>query len=123
MPNISFYGSHNSAYVIEDEGKIITVLEVERFLNLKNSGMAQYMCPKVSDLLFLAKYIPEFLMKTFNIEKFDNCYYLNADVIIDTVHHLQTFIPADNYIECKHHEAHTAGAFYQSPYEKALIFS
>ena len=65
MANIAFYGSHNSAYVVEENGKILTVLEVERFLNYKNSGMAQYMCPKNADLLFLSEYIPNFLKKKF----------------------------------------------------------
>ena len=68
MANIAFYGSHNSAYVVEENGKILTVLEVERFLNYKNSGMAQYMCPKNADLLFLSEYIPNFLKKKFNIK-------------------------------------------------------
>ena len=31
MANISFYGSHNAAVVVEDQGKIVTVIEVERF--------------------------------------------------------------------------------------------
>ena len=60
MPNIAFYGSHNSAYVIEDEGKILAVLEVERFLNLKNSGMAQYLCPKVTDIFFMLNIFQSF---------------------------------------------------------------
>jgi hypothetical protein len=37
MANISFYGSHNAAYVVEEDGKILLVLEVERYLNFKNS--------------------------------------------------------------------------------------
>jgi len=28
MANISFYGSHNAAYVVEDKGEILLVLEV-----------------------------------------------------------------------------------------------
>jgi hypothetical protein len=31
MANISFYGSHNSAVVVEDQGKIVVVVEMERF--------------------------------------------------------------------------------------------
>ena len=42
MANISFYGSHNSALTIEDKGEILCVLEVERFTNYKNGGIAQY---------------------------------------------------------------------------------
>ena len=72
MANIAFYGSHNSAYVVEEGGKILLVLEVERFLNYKNSGLAQYMCPKPLDILFFAQYIPEFIMKHLNISEFEN---------------------------------------------------
>ena len=55
MANIAFYGSHNASIVIEDGGEILLVLEFERFLNYKNSGIAQYKCPKHSDLLFIAE--------------------------------------------------------------------
>ncbi len=43
MANISFYGSHNSAVAVEQDGKLICVIEVERFLNVKNAGYAQYL--------------------------------------------------------------------------------
>jgi carbamoyltransferase len=123
MANISFYGSHNAAYVVEENGKILLVLEVERLLNYKNSGMAQYMCPKVPDLLFLAEYIPQYIMKKLNITEFENCYALNSDVIIDGHHRLEEKIPAKNYIHGHHHRSHAAGTFYQSPYEEAVVFS
>ncbi len=123
MANISFYGSHNAAYVVEESGKILLVLEVERFLNYKNSGIAQYACPKVSDLLFLGQYIPKYIMKILGISEFDNCYYLNTDVILDKSYSLEKFIPAKNYEYGFHHRSHAAGTFYQSPYEEALIFS
>ena len=124
MANISFYGSHNAAYVVEDNGEILLVLEVERFLNYKNSGMAQYKCAKVPDLIFLAQYIPQYIMNHLGIDKFENCYHLNTDVIMgNNRYQLHEHIPADNYIGCRHHEAHAAGTFYQSPYEKSLIFS
>lgn len=123
MANISFYGSHNAAYVVEEDGKILLVLEVERFLNYKNSGLAQYMCPKNEDIIFLAEYIPKFIMKKFNIDKFENCYFINSDVILDQVYKLEQYIKADNYIHGLHHQSHVAGAFYQSPYSEAIAFS
>ena len=123
MANISFYGSHNAAYVVEENGEILLVLEVERLLNFKNSGMAQYLCPKNTDLLFLAEYIPQYIMKKLNITEFENCYYLNADVITDRLHQMEQYIPAKNYIHSLHHKSHAAGCFYQSPYQEALIFS
>lgn len=123
MANISFYGSHNATYVVEENGEILIVLEVERFLNYKNSGMAQYQCPKNSDLIFLSEYIPDYLKRTLNIKEFDTCYHLNTDVIMDKVYHLEKGIKAKNYVYALHHEAHAAGCFYQSPYQDALVFS
>jgi len=123
MANISFYGSHNAAYVVEENGEILLVLEVERFLNYKNSGMAQYLCPKVPDLIYLSKYIPQFIMNKLGINEFENCYFINTDVIIDTHFRLERNIPAKNYIERLHHRSHAVGAFYQSPYKESLIFS
>lgn len=123
MANIAFYGSHNAAYVVEEGGKILLVLEVERLLNYKNSGIAQYKCPKFDDILFFAEYIPKFIMKKYGIAEFENCYYLNSDVILYEKHELEKFIPAKNYIHCLHHQSHAAGSFYQSPFREALIFS
>ena len=123
MANISFYGSHNSAYVVEEGGKILMVLEVERFLNSKNSGMAQYQCPKNADLIFLAKMIPAWLKKKLGVTEYDKCYYINSDVIMDKTYFLEKEIECNEYIDVKHHEAHAAGCFYQSPYQDALVFS
>jgi carbamoyltransferase len=123
MANISFYGSHNAAYVVEENGEILLVLEVERFLNYKNSGMAQYKCPKVENLLFYAEYIPKYICEKLNIKEFDNCYYLNTDVIIYEKHDLEQFIPAKKYVHGLHHEAHAAGCFYQSSHKEMLVFS
>lgn len=109
MYNISFYGSHNAAYVVEKDGDIKLVLEVERFLNYKNSGMAQYACPNTRNLLFFSKLIPEFIMNELGIDEFENCYFLNCDVILNSHHRLERDINAKNYIECLHHRSHAAG--------------
>ena len=123
MYNISFYGSHNAAYVVEKDGEILLVLEVERFLNYKNSGIAQYACPNTRNLVFFSKMIPEFIMNYLGIEEFENCYFLNCDVLLYEYYKLQKHIKAKNYIEISHHKSHAAGVFYQSPYQEALIFS
>ena len=85
--------------------------------------MAQYITPKADDIVFLAKYISNYIMNKFGINEFENCYYLNTDVNHYGLHRLEEFIPAKNYINCLHHEAHAAGSFYQSPHKEALIFS
>ena len=123
MANISFYGSHNASYVVEENNEILLVLELERFLNYKNSGLAQYKCPKTEDILFYAQYIPKWIMEKLNITEFENCYHLNTDVIIYEKYDLEKYIPAKNYKECLHHEGHAAGCFYQSSHNEMLIFS
>lgn len=123
MYNISFYGSHNAAYVVEKNNEIVLVLEVERFLNYKNSGIAQYACPNIKNLLFFSKMIPEYIMNSLGIDEFENCYFLNSDVILNEYYRLEKNIKAKNYTECLHHRSHAAGTFYQSPYKEALVFS
>lgn len=124
MINIAFYGSHNAAYAVEKDGEIVLVLEVERFLNYKNSGLAQYMCPKNDDLLFLAEYIPKFIMQKLGIKMFDTCYHMNTEVILGTDRYdLKDFILAREFKPALHHQSHAANAFYQSPYQEALAFS
>lgn len=122
MANISFYGSHNAAIVVEKDNKILTVIEIERFLNNKNKGYAQYLVSKSRD--FLMKEILKFIEKEYGITEFENCFFLNTQ----TIHHgklteYETFIPAKNYVKGLHHLSHAACGFYQTDYEKALIVS
>ena len=56
MANIAFYGSHNAAVVVEKDGEIVTVIELERFLTKKNAGHSQY----------LISYSRKFLLKLFH---------------------------------------------------------
>ena len=122
--DISFYGSHNAAYAVSKNGKIIEVLEVERLVNEKNCGVAQYKTVKPIDILYLSKYFGQYIKNRYGVENFDRCYYQNTDVIIDEItYKLHEDIPALEYISCLHHEAHAAGSFYQSNFESALIFS
>lgn len=120
--NISFYGSHNSAIVVEDGGKIICVVEVERFLNKKNAGYGQYLVSHTRH--FLLKEILKWIEKTYHISEYENCYYLNSDTIeTDGKIFYHELIPAKHYENCLHHLSHAACGFYQSDYEKALIVS
>ena len=121
--NLSFYGSHNAAFTLADDKEIIEVLEVERFLNMKNMGIAQYKTNQ--DILAIVPRIVKYFQDKYNIETFDNCIFLNTDVNIDEKNYnLAEHIPAKNYInKYRHHQCHAAGTFYQSPYNKALVFS
>jgi carbamoyltransferase len=123
MPNVSFYGSHNAALVIEDKGQILEIIELERLFNSKNMGLAQYKTPRGEFILPVTEWLSKYIQEKFNTDQFDNCIYMNTDVAIYERHELSRLIPAKNYIYGHHHESHAAGGFYQSPYQKALIFS
>lgn len=124
MASIGFYGSHNAALAIEKDGEITHVVEVERILNYKNSGVAQYKTVRPDFIHELVGYIKDYIIQVSGIEIFDKCYYMNTDVVIENERFdLHTLIPAKEYVYGLHHQSHAAGSFYQSPYKEALIFS
>lgn len=124
MANIAMYGSHNGGIAVENNGEIVLVLEIERLLAEKNMGIAQYKVPPQHLIVEYMKRLTRFITQYTGIDEFENCFYQNTDVCMDEVHYeMARYIPAKNFIYKLHHEAHAAGAFYQSPFDKALIFS
>lgn len=127
MANISFHGSHNGAIVLEQDGEIICVIEIERFLNYKNVGIAQYKVP--SYIMITMEQIVKWIEKEYGITEYDNCYFSSTDFIGEDFQgtHIafQTnkMLKAKNYIHGLHHESHANGTFYQSTFNEALIFS
>ena len=122
MANIAFYGSHNATVAVEKEGKIITVIEVERFLSMKNAGYAQYLISYTRP--YLMKYILKYIEDEYGISEYENCYYLNTDTIENgTKVHYEKLISAKNYHNSLHHLSHAACALYQTDYQEALIIS
>jgi carbamoyltransferase len=122
MANISFYGSHNASVVVENNGEIVTVIEIERFLNQKNAGYSQYLACWTRPQLLTE--ILKFIEKEYGISEYENCYYLNSDTVeVDTFVFYHELIPAKNYIGGMHHLSHAADGFYQTDYKSALIIS
>lgn len=122
MANIAFYGSHNSAVAVEENGKLITVIEVERFLSEKNAGYAQYLVSYTRP--YLLKHILKYIEDEFGISEYDTCYYLNSDTLEGgTKVHYEKLIPAKEFKNSLHHLSHAASGLYQSDYRDALIIS
>jgi carbamoyltransferase len=122
MANISFYGSHNSAVAVEENGKVLCVIEIERFVNVKNAGYGQYLVSHTRP--FLLKEIVKWIEKKFGISEYENCYYLNTDTLEASGKvFYEQHIPAKNYEQLLHHGSHAACGFYQTDYNEALIVS
>lgn len=121
MNIISFYGSHNASISTYIDGKI-EVIELERFVSQKNIGFSQYLPIKnpqqvLDDIL---KYIHD----RYNVHEFDLCLHANTGRADDGKHtEYYKKIPAKEYKLFKHHESHANSTFYQSDFDKALIFS
>lgn len=110
---ISVYGSHNAAISMYYKNKYY-VVEVERWANIKNSGLLYYNGIKNPQNVF--DEICEWLLSHTDGE------------IVDTfiVGYADTIKPKFKYkklVRCDHHTAHAATAFYQSPYDEMLIFT
>ena len=127
MANISFHGSHNTGIAIEVDGKINLILELERYVNLKNAGIAQY--NPVPGFLLVMDDVARWILKTTGIDMFDTCYASCPNVVIGTptdgyrVVDLSAKLPATEYVWPHHHLSHAGGCFYQSSFKEALIFS
>jgi hypothetical protein len=42
MANLAIHGSHNASLAVENDGKLICVVEFERWLGAKNAGFTDY---------------------------------------------------------------------------------
>ena len=121
---LSFSGSHNASVTIARGRQILATIELERILNVKNIGIAQYKVPKQERIAQYMRIIRDYLAHNYGATQFKFVMMQNSDVIIGEEHlHLQRFFKTDNYIHCLHHLSHAAGTFYQSPYQQALIVS
>jgi carbamoyltransferase len=122
LPNIAVYGSHNASVAIEYQGKILEVVEIERFLNVKNAGYAQYYVAHARPQL--ANMLVRYFKDKYGFTEYGYCLHQHCETIEGSARVLYwKQFPAKHYIECKHHESHAAGTFYQSPFQKALIVS
>lgn len=107
---ISAYGSHNGAISMYYKGEY-KVIEIERWLNLKNIGLTNYMPCKHPQIIF-DEIIECLLAQT---DRSD------IDIFLSGYCNLKPKCHVKEYHSCLHHDAHAATAFYQSPYKEALI--
>lgn len=109
---LSMYGSHNASVSLLYDGNI-EVVEVERWVNSKNVGLTSYLVCKSAQIVF--NEICDYLL-----EKCDH----KVDIFLHN--HLGNLVPNFEYVEkldYDHHISHASGAFYQSNYSEAIVFT
>lgn len=126
MFNLSVYSGHNASFTIAKDDEVLEVLEVERFLNYKNSGLLWYL--PAHDPKKVIKSILDYFQKKYNVDVYENLITNQDDTrtYINNFGDQKTwleFFNAKNLIEVFHQEGHSYGAFYQSDLENAIIAS
>ena len=112
--NIGVYGSHNSAMALSYQGKVLEVVELERWVKKKNAAFYFHFPEENPNQL--TKQIHEYFKKKYGVYVYDNCLYNSC---LSNINEL----PALNYEWVPHHMAHVYNAVYQSSAEKSLNIS
>jgi carbamoyltransferase len=111
---LSAYGSHNATIAVYHNEKY-HIIELERWLNKKNSGLAGYLPAKYPQKVFddIMEYIFN-LTGARTVDLFLTNYFTKIDFSNYDIKKFQRF---------DHHMSHAACAFYQSDFTKSLIFT
>jgi hypothetical protein len=71
LPSIAIHGWHNASVAVYFEGDVISVIEIERLVNIKNAGL-DYFNPVFSGETIL-KEIYDYFKAEFGFTKYDKC--------------------------------------------------
>jgi carbamoyltransferase len=112
--NLGFFGSHNSSIAISHKGNILEVIELERWVNVKNAAF-YYHFP-IDNPNKVAREIYEYFKKKYNAFYYDNVVWNSSETA-----HLE--FPSDNYTHLPHHVAHVNNVMYHSTALKSLNIS
>ena len=124
--NVSAYFSgHDKALVVSKGNKVIEVVEGERLLGLKNGDWEYNKVSKnyptnsyergTKDLYsFYNRYLISYVKEKYPGISFNNYFGTDKDNV---------YIKCNNYVHAHHHSSHALGAFYQSPFKKALVIT
>lgn len=117
--NLSIYGSHNAS-VCYSEKNTFRIIEFERFFRKKNCSFKDdpYTPHPTSDELSL---FFSYLKKKINTDVLDTVYFNQIGDREFSI--LEKQFSIKKFVKKSHHFGHAVCAFYQSPFEKSVIFS
>jgi carbamoyltransferase len=120
LPSIAIHGWHNASVAVSFEGDIVSVVEIERFINSKNAGL-DYFNP-ISSKETILKEIYNYFKSEFGFTQYDKC--ILGHITTDIPQKYVDAFPANEYVhDPRHHTFHALGSLYQSTFDKALIIS
>ena len=120
LPNIALHSYHNASVAVEMDGDIVTVIELERFVNLKNASHCFFKPIHVHE--HILEEIYTYLKLTYGFTKYDR--FIIGHGFKEVPQSWKDTIPANEYIvNEEHHPSHASSSFYQSQHDEALIIS
>ena len=126
MYNLAIYSGHNASFTIAKDGKILEVLEVERFTNIKNGGILWYL--PAHEPFNVIKDILKYFKDKYGAEEYEHL-ICNQEDTRTYINHLGSeskflsYFNAKKLVEVFHQFGHASGAFYQSDLQDAVIIT
>ena len=141
---VGISGGHNAGITIFNKGEYI-VIELERLFNYKNLAWCNFSTMMGGD--YMTELIKHYIKEKYGIDKIDVIRSINSDwggkqigplfnteltehnqIRIDKDHKTiesssDTGINSGDGWAAYHHKSHAAGTFYQSPFNRAIVFS
>jgi len=119
LPIISLHRGHNAAIAVYHQNKIISVIEFERFINVKNASFDSFQ--PIYSIKYILKEIYNYLKQEYGFIQYEKFIISEREDLPD----YYKAIPANEYIidPISHHTAHANGSLYQSNLNKAIIVS
>lgn len=111
---LGLFGSHNSSIAISVNNQIKEVVELERWVGVKNAAFAFHF--PIPDPEQKLRDILNYFKNKYQAEKYNLVAYTSDN-------NLHKLIKSDEYRYIPHHTAHCANGLYQSPYDKAIVVS
>ena len=118
MFNLGIHGSHNATLALSYKDEILEVVELERFISHKNAALYFYENPP-HEIEFV-KEISDYFKGKYNFTEYGT---VITNSIRSDIFPWKYLFDDASIEHCNHHIAHASCAFYQSPYNEALVVS
>jgi carbamoyltransferase len=126
--NLGICGSHDASIAISKGNKILEVVEIEKFTGEKHANLIfNTETQKDINSHIITEVLTYFRRKyqanTYNTVFWNLVCYHNQWLMDDLPTEIKNLFPSRNFKRFSHHLSHASSAFYQSPYNRALIIT
>lgn len=113
--NLGVHGSHNAAIAISYGGDILEVVELEKWVQIKNAAFFYYY--PISNPIDVLNEILDYFESKYKAKEYDYA------MVNSWPTEQNNYLRANNVIHVPHHEAHACNVMYHSDAKESLIIS